>query len=106
MERFRADIAIAVRTLRASPGFTAVVILSLALAIGAASSAFSVVDAIRFRALPFADAEQLVLIAETPQKGDCGASCNVAFVTYQRILAHRTFRTLSSVAAHVSGAKA
>lgn len=104
-ERARTDAAIGIRALRTNVGFTLTVVLSLALAIGAASSAFSVVDAIRFRALPFADADRLVLIAEVPENGDCGASCNVAFVTYQRTLANRAFRTFTSVAAHVSGIK-
>ena len=50
----------AVRFLRKSPSFSIVVILTLALGIGANSAVFSAIDAILLRSLPFPDGEQLM----------------------------------------------
>jgi hypothetical protein len=58
----RGDASVAWRSLRANPGFTTTVVLSLAVAVGASASAFSVIDAVRFRALPFADADRLIAL--------------------------------------------
>lgn len=54
------DLRFAVRSLLKSPGFAVVVVLTLALAIGANTAIFSVVDGILFRPLPFPDADRLV----------------------------------------------
>ena len=64
LEHLGQDIRFALRTLRRSPVFAAVVILSLALGMGATTSVFGVVDALVLRRLPVADPEQLVAFRE------------------------------------------
>ena len=63
-ESLSQDARLAVRSLRKSPAFLAVVILSLGLGIGANSTIFSVMDVLLLRPLPFDHPEQLVSISE------------------------------------------
>jgi predicted permease len=75
------DIRLALRTLAKAPTFTAAVMVTIALGVGATTAIFTVVDAILLRPLPFPDSEQAVVLCETnPAIGDwCGASpMNVA----------------------------
>jgi putative ABC transport system permease protein len=65
LETLAQDLRLAVRTLRKSPSFLAVVILSLALGIGANSTIFSVLDVLLLRSLPYNHPEQLLAIWET-----------------------------------------
>jgi len=56
------DLRFALRTLRKSPAFAATAILTLALGIGANTSIFQLLDAVRLRSLPVADPASLVKV--------------------------------------------
>jgi len=60
------DLRFAARLLLRSPGFTALVVIVLAIGIGANSAIFTLVDAALLRPLPFAQPEQLVMLWEHP----------------------------------------
>jgi putative ABC transport system permease protein len=61
------QVRYAVRALRRTPGFTATVVLTLALGIGANSAVFSAMDAVLLRPLPFPDSGRLMRLRQVQE---------------------------------------
>jgi predicted permease len=69
LERLGQDLQYAFRQLRRSPGFTATVIATLTLGLGATAAMFTVVNHVLLRPLHYKDSRQLVTISEAGKKG-------------------------------------
>src|SRR5690348_4549478 len=70
----RHDVAFALRQLRRAPGFAAVVVLTLALGIGATAAVFSALYAVALRPLPFDHPDRVTKLFSTSRGKYQGAS--------------------------------
>ena len=61
------DVRYALRMMRRSPGFTVVVIVTMALGIGANSAMFTVINGVLLRRLPFPESDRLISVATVHQ---------------------------------------
>jgi len=66
------DVRYALRTMRKSPGFVAVAVITLALGIGANTAIFTVVNAVFFNPIPVHDPEHLLSLFTTDQRNRGG----------------------------------
>ena len=98
------DLRFGIRTLATAPAFTAIIVVTLALGIGANTAIFTLVNAVMLRALPVRDPQQLVVLQwsardwpqdlNTSSFGDCAfnqrsspriTSCSLPYPLFQEI---------------------
>ena len=95
IEEVGTDIRFALRQLRASPAFTCIAALTLALGIGANSAIFALADAALLRPLPFTEPERLVMVWERRAEVSRGGVNPLDFVDWTE--RNRTFTALAAV---------
>jgi putative ABC transport system permease protein len=88
------DIRFGLRTLRKSPGFTAVAVLTLALGIGANTAIFSIVDAVLLRPLPYPHASRLEQVVSSYPDGNVAVVSATKFLFWKEH--NHTFSTLAA----------
>jgi putative ABC transport system permease protein len=80
VDALASDVRFALRTLRKNPGFTAIVMVTLALGIGATTAIFTLVDAVMLRPYPYPDVNRIVMVAETTRTGQM---LSIAWANFQ-----------------------
>jgi putative ABC transport system permease protein len=95
MEMIWRDLRHGLRALRKSPGFSAIVVLLLALGVGANTAIFSVVSAVILRPLPYPSADRLVMLPAAHRPNAMGEEVAPAnFLDWRR--ENRSFERLGA----------
>jgi putative ABC transport system permease protein len=93
------DLRYGLRAIRKSPGFSLVVILTLALGIGANTAIFSLVYSVLLRSLPYPSGDRLVMLGENSGKA---TGISVTWINYQHWRTEN--HTFEDMAALINGA--
>lgn len=89
------DVRYSLRSMRNSPGFTLVAVLSLALGTGANMAIFSLIDSILLNSLPVKDPQQLVFVRTNQEK--------VGNFMVSRTILNRDFREIQEHSTQIDG---
>jgi len=84
MSSLSSDLRYAARTLRKSPGFTTIAILTLAIGIGANTGIFSFVDGLLLKPLPYEHGDRIVRVLEKPPRGERNGISTLNFLDWQK----------------------
>lgn len=89
------ELRFGVRMLLKSPGFSAMAIATLSLAIGGSAAVDSIIRAVEYGNLPFANADRLVRVSETKEDGTPGGMSLPTFEDFRAVT-----QALESIAAY------
>jgi putative ABC transport system permease protein len=78
------DLRFGFRTLKNTPGFTAVAVVTLALGIGGNAAVFSFVDGILLKPLPYGEPDRILRVLEKPPGGGRNGISTLNFLDWQR----------------------
>ena len=93
------DITYGVRTLRRSPLYTVIAVLTLAIGIGASTAIFSVVYAVLLRSLPYSQSDRVMAIWNSYQQGGTVSHTAIAPPEFADVMEqNRTFDQVAAVA--------
>src|ERR671935_183259 len=92
------DLRHALRLFRKSPGFTAIVIISLALGIGANTAVFNIIYGALLRPLPYRNPDRLIDILDSSTRESELAKIFASYTDFEEFSQHA--HTLESVAAY------
>ena len=78
------DLRYGLRTLRKSPGFATVAVLTLAIGIGANTAIFSFVNGVLLKPLPYGEPERIVRVLEKPPGGGRNGISTLNYLDWQK----------------------
>jgi putative ABC transport system permease protein len=101
LEDLRQDVGYGVRMLRKAPGFTTVVVLTLALGIGANTAIFSFFHSVLLRPLPLTDPDHVVIFQQAPRRSGHIKAEGVGLLTGDYLDIKHNSRTLADASTYI-----